>query len=156
MRQSGLNLSLVLSAPPDRVGVGAGVYITDENTLGLGKLLRRSGRDEVVYPGHEDLPEVPAGTADLDWMPIIAGLGPIVVTRDKRIRTRPAELRVYWAFGIRSVWLGAKQDMGPRDQIELFFRHEARLEREIVKRGAGPWALAMASSGVRPLNLRKP
>lgn len=63
---------------------------TDENTLGLGKLLRRSGRDDVIYPGHEDLPEVLVGTPDLDWMPVIAHRQLIVVTRDRRIRTRPA------------------------------------------------------------------
>lgn len=40
---------------------GAPVYFTDENTLGLGKLLRRQGRDDVLYPGHESLPEVPLG-----------------------------------------------------------------------------------------------
>jgi hypothetical protein len=45
------------------------VYFTDENTLGMGKLLRRSGRDDVLYPGHENLPEVPVVTPDLDWMP---------------------------------------------------------------------------------------
>lgn len=39
------------------------VYFTDENTLGLGKLLRRSGRDDVVYPGYEALPEVPLARA---------------------------------------------------------------------------------------------
>ena len=50
----------------------APVYFTDENTLGLGKRLRRAGRHDVVYPGHEGLPEVPVGTPDLDWMPVIA------------------------------------------------------------------------------------
>lgn len=130
------------------------VYFTDENTLGLGKLLHRSGRDDVVYPGHEDLPEIPLGTLDLDWMPIVGERGYVVITRDKHIRTRPAELRAYLEHGIRSVWLGAKQDLGPRDQLELFLAHEFRLEREITKRGAGPWALAMNATGVRPLNLR--
>ncbi|WP_460829654.1 PIN-like domain-containing protein [Nocardioides hungaricus] len=134
----------------------APVYFTDENTLGLGKLLRRAGRDDIVYPGHDALPEVRVGTPDLDWMPVIARLDLVVVTRDRRIRTRPAELRAYWELGIRSVWLGAKQDMGPRDQLELFLRHEERLGREIVKRGAGPWALAISSSGLRPLTLREP
>lgn len=132
------------------------VYFTDENTLGLGKLLRLAGRDDVVYPGHEDLPEVPVGTPDLDWMPVIARRDLIVVTRDRRIRTRPAELRAYWEHGIRSVWIGAKQDLGPRQQVELFLQHEERLQREITKRGPGPWALAMSPSGVRPLNLRDP
>lgn len=40
----------------------APMYFTDENTLDLGELLRRAGRDDVVYPGHEGLPEVPVGT----------------------------------------------------------------------------------------------
>jgi len=130
------------------------VYFTDENTLGLGKLLRRGGRDDVLYPGHEDLPDVPLGTSDLDWMPAIARRGLVVLTRDRRIRTRPAELSAYWEYGIRSVWLGAKQDLGPHDQLALFLQHEARLQREIIKRGAGPWALAMSASGLRPVNLR--
>lgn len=130
------------------------VYFTDENALGLGKLLRRSGRDDVLHPGHEDLPEVPLGTLDLDWMPIVAARGLIVITRDRRIRTRPAELRAYLEHGIRSVWIGAKQDLGPRAQVELFIEHESRLRREITKRGPGPWALAMSPSGVRPLRLR--
>ena len=47
-------------------------YFTDENALGLGKLLRRSGREDVVYPGHEMLPEVPLGNLDLYWMPVVA------------------------------------------------------------------------------------
>jgi hypothetical protein len=130
------------------------VYFTDENILGLGKLLRRSGRDDVLFPGHDDLPEVPLGMLDPDWMPIVAERGLIVVTRDRRIRTRPAELRVYREHGIRSVWIGAKQDLGPHAQVELFLKHESRLQREITKRGPGPWALAMTPSGVRPLMLR--
>lgn len=131
-------------------------FFTDENSLGLGKLLNRSGRHDVVYPGHPDLTEVPLGTADLDWMPAVAARGLVVLTRDRRIRTRPAELRAYWEHGIRSVWLGAKQDLGPRDQLELFLLHEVRLRREITKRGEGPWALALSPSGIRPIVLRLP
>lgn len=59
------------------------VYFTDENALGLGKLL---GRREILYPGHQALPEVPLGTLDLDWMPVIAERNLVVLTRDKRIR----------------------------------------------------------------------
>jgi len=138
------------------MAVPAPVYFTDENTLGLGKLLCKGGREDVVYPGHVDLPDVPVGTSDMDWMPVIARKQLIVVTRDRRIRTRPVELRAYWEHGIRSVWIGAKQDLGPRQQVELFLRHESRLHHEVVKRGAGPWALAMSPSGIRPLTLRQP
>ena len=59
------------------------MYVTDENTLGLGKLLDRLGREDVVFPGHARLTEVPAGTPDLDWMPVIAHLDLVVVTRDR-------------------------------------------------------------------------
>lgn len=130
------------------------VYFTDENALGLGKLLLREGRDDVVHPGHPALPDVPRGTLDLDWMPVVAALDLVVLTRDRRIRTRPAELRTYLEHGLRSVWIGAKHDLGPADQLELFRRHESRLQREIVKRGPGPWALAMSPTGVRQLPLR--
>jgi hypothetical protein len=116
----------------------APVYFTDENTLGLGKLLRRAGREDVVYLGHEALPEIPFGTPDLEWMPAVADRRLIVVTRDRRIRSRPAERRAFWEHGIRSVWIGAKQHLGPREQVELILRHEERLQREITEHGAGP------------------
>lgn len=132
----------------------APVYFTDENTLGLGKLLRQHGREDVRYPGHEGLPEVPRGADDQDWLAVVGALGLIVLTRDRRIRSRPAELRAYHEHGVRSVWIGAKQDLGPQQQMEIFLRHEERLKREIVKRGPGPWSLAMSPSGVRPLKLR--
>ena len=127
------------------------MYFTDENALGLGKLLERAGSKIVLYPGHQGLPEVPLGTPDLEWIPEVARRELIVLTRDRRMRTRPAELRVYLEHGLRSVWLGAKQDLGPHDQMALFLEHESRLQREIIKRGSGPWALAMSPTGVRPL-----
>ena len=88
-------------------------------------------------------------------MPEVARRDLVVLSRDRRIRTRPAELRVYLEHGIRSVWLGAKQDLGPQDQLALFLKHESRLQREIIKRGSGPWALAMSPTALRPLTLRR-
>lgn len=131
-------------------------YFADENALGLGKLLHRAGRQDILYPGHTDLPAVPLGTADVDWMPVIGRNGFVVITRDRRIRSRPAELEAYYAHGIRSIWIGTKQDLGPQQQVELFLRHERRVQRFIVKLGGGPWALAMSMNGVRPLTLATP
>lgn len=130
------------------------VYFTDENALGLGKLLRRHGRDDVVYPGHEDLAEVPLGTPDVEWMRVVGAREFIVVTRDRRIRTRPAELAEYRERRIRSVWIGGKRDLSPRDQLELFLALEDRLVAEIERLGRGPWALTMTPSGLRELRLR--
>jgi hypothetical protein len=92
------------------------VYFTDENTLGLGKLRRRSGRDDVVYPGHEELAEVPLGTLDVVWMPVVAQHNLIVLTRDRRIRTRPAELRNSYTKGV------GRLDFGPTRGCEGWMR----------------------------------
>ncbi len=129
------------------------MYFADENLLGLGKLLRDQGRDDVFFPGHPALAEVPLGTTDIAWMRVVTRRNLVVLTRDRRIRSRPADLRAYVELGIRSVWIGGKQGLGPRDQCELFHRFEARLEREIIKHGSGPWVLSLTPSGVRPLRM---
>lgn len=151
--RSGSSSSSAASARPERRRASA-VYFTDENALGLGKRLRQRGRDDVLYPGHERLPNVPLGAADVDWMPVVGRAGLVVLTRDRRIRTRPAELAVYREHGIRSVWIGAKRDLGPDDQVAIFLAHEARLTRAIDELGTGPWALVLTASGVRQITLR--
>lgn len=125
-------------------------WFVDENSLGLGKLLDRV-RDDVVHPGHPLVPHLPVGILDVDWMPVVAHAGWVVITRDRRIRTRPAERRIFEEEGLRSVWLAGRMDMRPADQLELVERHWSRLEREMIKRGAGPWALALTANGLRPL-----
>jgi len=132
------------------------LYFTDENALGLGKLLHRAGRDDVLYPGHPDLPEVPLGTLDLEWMPLVGARQLIVLTRERRIRTRPIELAAYHEYGIRSVRIGSKRDLSPQDQMDVMLRHEQRIEREAIKLGPGPWALLLTHEGVRPIRLRAP
>lgn len=77
------------------------------------------------------------------WAPALAS------TSKPRRKTRRRRL------GIRYFWPGAKQDMGPRDQLEMFLGNERRLRLEIIKRGGGPYALAMTPSGIRPLNLKR-
>ena len=103
-------------------------YFADENALGLAKILLR-GRDDIVHPGHPLLPEVPRGTPDLTWLRVVGRLDLIVLTRERRIRTRP---------------------------VELFTRLEPRLNRLAVKLGPGPWAVAMRPTGVWELRLRDP
>jgi hypothetical protein len=132
-------------------------YFADENAIGLAKILIcEHERSDVIHPGHSLIEDVPRGTADLTWMPIVGKNGWIVLTRDRRIRTRPAEQLAYWEHGLRSVWIGGKQDHTSRELAEIFLQHEDRLQRLIIKLGAGPWALTMSRSGIRPLHLRYP
>ena len=74
-------------------------FFVDENDLPLGKALA-AARGDVVYPGHEELPEVPRGTLDDDWLPIVGERRLVAITRDQHIRYRPAE-KLAWVTQIR-------------------------------------------------------
>ncbi len=124
------------------------MYFADENLLGMGKLLRIEGRTDVLYPGHEDLPEIPRGAKDTDWLPVVGERGFIVLSRDRHIRSRPAELRLYYAHRVRSVWIGAKRDLGPQNQVELFLKYEHQLAAKFEELGEGPWALKLGIKGI--------
>jgi hypothetical protein len=129
-------------------------YFVDENLLGFHKLLMRSGRTDSIAPGDDRCPSIPLGTPDLDWMPIVSRSDLIVISRDRRIGSRPAELDVFRGFGIRSVWLGGKRDLRPDSQLSLFLRYEARLLQFAAELGAGPWMLNITASGVRSMPIR--
>lgn len=132
-------------------------YFADENAIGLAKILIRDHhRLDVIHPGHPAIKQIPRGTPDLAWMPIVGECGWIVLTRGRRIRTRPAEQLAYWEHGLRSVWIGGKQDHTSMELAEIFLQHEERLRRLTIKLGGGPWALTMSRSGIRPLHLRQP
>lgn len=128
-------------------------YFADENALGMARLLIRAGRTDVVHPGHPHIPEIPRGCDDVDWLRISGQRGWIVLSRDRRIRSRPAELGAHRDFGVRSVWFGGKHDSSPSDLAELFVRSELRLTRVSHRLGAGPWAVTMTSSGIRQITL---
>ena len=75
-------------------------FFVDETDLGVGRMLAKT-RTDVLHPGHPNLPSVPFGTPDADWLPIIGKMGLVVLTRDKKIRTRPAEANRLIAAGVR-------------------------------------------------------
>lgn len=76
-----------MAANPDRLR-----FYVDESALGLGKTLA-AAREDMIHAGHPLIPECPLGTLDPEWIQAIAERGLIVIERDKRIRTRPAEVQ---------------------------------------------------------------
>lgn len=78
-------------------------FFVDEDLSGLGLALMRLRRD-VVLGGRP-----PADTLlpkdDPDWIPVAARLGLVVITNDRRIRTRPGEADVAKDSGLRCVQL---------------------------------------------------
>lgn len=122
-------------------------WFVDESALGLGKLLARV-RDDVVYAGHPEVPDVPLGTLDVTWMPLVAERDWVVFRRDRRIHTRPAEVRVFAEVGLRTVWLGGKKDMASAAQLELVVRHWESIEQRREELGPGPWSITLLGGGL--------
>ncbi len=128
-------------------------FFVDENDLALGRSLAHARRD-VLHPGHVRLPEVPFGTPDAVWLPIIGGLGLVVITRDKKIRSRPAEAELVIAAGVRGFVLTSAGDLSTWDTLSVLVRQWDALERHLTEHPGGPWLAALTSQGVRPLRIR--
>ena len=60
-------------------------YFVDENMLAVGYALA-AVRDDVAHPGHPLLPDVPRGTLDPVWLPLIgvSGYDLVVFTARQR------------------------------------------------------------------------
>ena len=128
-------------------------WFADESVLGFGKLLART-RDDVLYPGHPDLPDVPLGAKDIEWMPIAARSRLIAFHRDRRVRTRPIEVQQYIDHGLRSIWFGGSKDMSSSDQVVLVGRFWSKIEARVTDLGDGPWSLTLTTNGLAELPWR--
>lgn len=127
-------------------------FFVDENTLGVGKALAIARRD-VVHVGHPLLPDCPLGVLDIDWMPHIAARGLIVISRDRRIRTKPAELALLHAEGLRVFWIAGKRDLGTWGNLVRLVQRWDDIERTIDRLGAGPWFAAIHDRTITQLNV---
>lgn len=129
-------------------------FFVDENDLALARALA-SARHDVVHPGHGRLAEVPKGTPDVDWMPIVAAKDLVVISRDKKIRTRTAELAAYRECGLRVFFLTGTTSQDTWESLSILVRRWEQIEEIITEEGRGPWAYsATASGGPKRLELR--
>ena len=128
-------------------------FFVDENDLALGRSLALARRD-VLHPGHRRLPAVPLGTPDAAWLPIVGAIGLVVISRDKRIRSRPAEAELVVTAGIRGFVLTSAGDLSTWDTLTLLVRQWHALERHLAEHRSGPWLAAVTNQGVRPLRIR--
>jgi hypothetical protein len=117
-------------------------FFVDESALGLGKTLAAARRD-VVHTGHPLVPEAPLGALDPDWMPAVASRGLAVIARDKRIRTKPAEVALLREHGMRVFWLAGKRDLATWDALVRIVRRWTDIERALQELGGGPWFCAV-------------
>jgi hypothetical protein len=127
-------------------------FYVDESALGLGKALEAARRD-TIHPGHKLIPECPLGTLDIDWIPEVAKRDLVVISRDKRIRTRPQEVERFREAGLRVFWIAGKRDLSTWDWLVRIVRLWTTIELTIRDRGVGPWFYAVNQDSVRPIEL---
>ena len=127
-------------------------FFFDECLLGAAKRLKDGGF-EVLHPGHTDIPTLPLGCTDPEWMTEVARLGLIAVTRDRRINRRSSEKVIVRQSGLRVIWFSGRKDMSPTDQAALFLQHLDRIRRMAVRLGGGPWGLGLTQDSVKPISL---
>lgn len=127
-------------------------FFVDETSLGLGKALE-AAREDVVYPGHPLLPTIPPGTVDPVWIPEVANRGLVVIGRDKHIRTRPGEIEVLRASGLRVFRLAAKRDLSTWGYLVQLVKRWDDMEQVIHDRGPGPWFYAISETGMSEVAL---
>lgn len=98
-----------------------------------------AARSDTVHVGHKLIPECPLGVLDVEWMPVVAELGLVVISRDKHIRTRPAELQTLKAAGLRVLCIGGKRDLTTWEWLVRIVKHWGPIEDIIESQGDGPW-----------------
>jgi hypothetical protein len=109
-----------------------------ESALGIGKTLAAARRD-TIHVGHSLIPECPLGALDTEWIPEVARRRLIVIARDRRIRTRPQELRHLRDAGLRVFCIGGKRDLSTWAWLSRLVHHWEQMEEIIRTRGEGPW-----------------
>jgi hypothetical protein len=127
-------------------------FYVDESALGLGKTLV-AARDDVIHAGHPLIPECPLGTVDPEWIKAVAARDLIVIGRDKRIRTRPAEVQQLAAAGLRVFRIGGKRDATTWGWLTWLVRHWEEVETIIRTRGPGPWFYVINEGNIVELEI---
>jgi hypothetical protein len=130
-----------------------GRWFIDENLLKVGRALSQVRRD-VVHPGHPNLLQVPRRTPDDVWLAIVGQAGWAVISRDRRIRSRPVNRQRYEQHGVRAFIITGKTEMSDWEKLSLLVRQWTAMERQYAALGPGPWACSVTAAGVtamRPL-----
>lgn len=127
----------------------------DENDLALGKALAASHPGDVLFPGHLELPEVPRGTIDDEWLPVVGAKNLIVITRDQRIRYRPVEKRMWVDHGVRGFVLTGRKSQSTTDSLRMVEKHWLHLHALIASRPTKPWMYALTEGLLREIELSR-
>lgn len=120
-------------------------FFVDENLLGIARLLARV-RDDIVHPGHPDVPDIPLQTPDLAWLPIVGAQGWPVIMRDKRIRTRRPERQALIDAGVKAFCLTTSGNSRSWDLLRVIVKNWDAVEERA--RDDGPFIYGVTMQGL--------
>ena len=135
----------------------SGIF-ADENILPVGRRLAKLPEaGTVLYPGHEDIPELPLGAKDTEIFQEIGAdrRNLLFITRDKKIRTRPIERAKLHEASVRAVILTGRGDMTPNGIYDLILKHWDEIAAVDASR-SGPCMFSLTTRGLRELPFDAP
>jgi hypothetical protein len=121
-------------------------WFLDENSLGVAQALQHV-RGDITWPGAPDN-LIPKGADDPDWLPVVGSTGLVVLTRDKKIRTRPIERQTLLRHNVRAFFQTSGGNLTLFDQLRVWLRYWDNME-ELVANEPGPWLASVTGNGVR-------
>lgn len=122
-------------------------FYVDESAAGLGLALA-AARKDTIHVGHPLIPECPRGSLDTEWIPAVAARDLVVITRDKKLRTKPIEVLALWRHGLRVFNIGGKRDASTWDWLVRVVRLWPRMEQIVADRPLGPWIYMLNETSV--------
>jgi hypothetical protein len=135
-------------------------FYFDADVLGLAHVVANL-RPDSTHPGdpggvvHRRLraagPVVSPAVKDHVWIPEVAGLGWLIITRDARIRDHCAEIDAVRSSGARMVTLGGRDAGGTFDQLEILMCQWRSIEGCFAE--AGPFIYVASRTAFRPVDL---
>jgi hypothetical protein len=127
-------------------------FYVDESILGLGKALAYARKD-VIHTGHPLIPQAPIGATEDEWIPAVARMGLVAIGRDRHMRTRPGEVAILKAHGLRVFYIAGKRDLSNWDYMGRLVRRWNDIEQVILQRGPGPWVFYVFDRRVTEFDL---
>jgi PIN like domain len=133
-------------------------YYVDADTLGLARILAAL-RIDVTYPGDPGAtikrrkrpvcPVTSTAVPDDQWIPIVAGAGWSIITRDQRIRSRPAEIAAVTAYRAKVFAITSNERLSNWHQLEIVMCQWRRIEQ--LGEQDGPFVYSVTRTAVSPL-----
>jgi PIN like domain len=131
----------------------------DADVLGLAKVLAPLHSD-VTYPGdpgdvvhRRRRPACPIAprAKDPEWIPVVAAAGWLIITRDRSIQNRPAEIEAVRANGAKLITLSSADAGTTWAQLKLVMTQWDAIEAKVDE--PGPFIYAASRSRLRAVDL---